>query len=124
MASQISTTGLNPGNYAGASVPLLEQSKPDYSQANEFHQFSKDLSRMGTAATNLMAETKNESNRRKKAAKEYAKRKKEEEDLANKSNALRLFNLKGGRDLPEKETAWSPAAGNIENLDHANDGLR
>ena len=124
MASQISTTGLNPGNFASAAVPVLDHSQPDNTQANQYNQLAEDLSRMGSAAANLMIETKNESNRRKKAAAEYAKRKKEEEDLANKSNAQRLFNLKGGRDLPEKETAWSPAAGNIENLEHANEGLR
>ena len=60
----------------------------------------------------------------KKAREDAEKKRKEEEDLRNKADADRLFALKGGTPLPEKETSWSPAAGNIENLEYANEGLR
>jgi len=60
----------------------------------------------------------------KKAREDAEKKRKAEEEIRNNSNALRLFKAKGGAKLPEKETSWSPAAGNIENLEYANDGLR
>ena len=84
MASQISTTGLNPGNYASAAVPILDHSQPDNTQANQYHQFSKDLSRMTDAAKNLGIETKNESIRLKKAQEEADELAKKEKDIKEK----------------------------------------
>ena len=99
MASQISTTGLNTGNYAGASVPLLDRSQPDNTLANEYYQFSENLSRMTTAAKNLGIENKNESNRRKKAQEEADELAKQEKDIKDNTEAIRLHEVNRG-------TAW------------------
>jgi len=74
---------------------------------------------------NSLLERKQEKARAKASA-EAEKKRLAEEKIRNNSNALRLFNLKGGAALPEKDPLWTPQEKrlNPDELAFANEGSR